>query len=64
MIMRNPEALRTVAQFLNGIAVAVLMAGVIGPLSLAAAQGPTVLISIAVAAALHGAALLALSWRR
>ena len=58
--MRNHEALRTVAQFLNGIAVAVLMAGVIGPLSLAAAQGATVLISISVAAALHGAALLAL----
>ncbi|HEY8577185.1 MAG TPA: hypothetical protein VIL88_12685 [Devosia sp.] len=53
----NRETRRTVAQFLNALAVAVLVAGVIGPLSLGVATAPTAVIAMFVGATLHALAL-------
>jgi hypothetical protein len=59
----NREVRRAVAQFLNGVAVAVLVAGAIGPISAGAASGHSLIIATLVGAAIHGLALLALGWR-
>jgi hypothetical protein len=52
------EVKRTIAQFLNGVALAVLVAGAIGPLAAATAVFPLVAVAVAVSLALHGLALL------
>lgn len=49
---------RTVAQFLNGVALAVLAAGAIGPVAMANAMLPSVVIAVAISLCLHGLALL------
>lgn len=52
------EVKQTVAQFLNGIALAVLAAGVIGPLAMGKVAPPVVAISTAVSLGLHVSAVL------
>ena len=49
---------RTVAQFLNGVALAVLAAGAIGPVAMANAMFPSVAAAIVISLCLHGLALL------
>lgn len=48
------EVKRTAAQFLNGMALAVLVGAAIGPLAAASAVFPTVAAAIAISLGLHG----------
>lgn len=52
------EVKRTIAQFLNGIALAILAAGVIGPLAMGKVALPIVAISLAMSLGLHVSAVL------
>lgn len=62
--MRNDrEGRRTTAQFLNGIAVATLVAGAVGPMMSGSAVATNVAVAILAAAALHGLALVVSSRR-
>ena len=51
------EAKRTMAHFLNGLAIAVLAAGTIGPAAIGSFSWGTAGLSLAVGLALHAAAL-------
>lgn len=53
---------RTIAQFLNGVALAILAAGVIGPVAVANATLPSVIVAIAISVGLHGLALFVSAW--
>lgn len=52
------EVKRTIAQFLNGMALAVLVAGAIGPLATATAVLPLAAVAVVISLGLHGLALL------
>ncbi|UXN67889.1 hypothetical protein N8A98_02185 (plasmid) [Devosia neptuniae] len=52
------EVRRTVAQFLNGVALSILVVGAIGPMAAATAILPSVAVAIAISLSLHGLALL------
>ena len=58
----TPEVRRTVAQFLNGVAVAVLVAGVIAPLATGAIISLSMAIATVGALAFHAIALAILVW--
>ncbi|MFK4810897.1 hypothetical protein ACI3KW_11855 [Devosia sp. ZW T5_3] len=51
------EVKRTAAQFLNGMALAVLAAGAIGPIAMATAMLPSVAVAVSISLGLHGLAL-------
>lgn len=51
------EVKRTAAQFLNGMALAVLAAGAIGPMATATAILPSAAVAVAISLGLHGLAL-------
>lgn len=52
------EGRRTVAHFLNGVAVAILVVGALGPVASGDAAGASVAFTILAVAALHGLALI------
>ena len=52
------ETRRTTAQFLNGLAIAILAAGVIGPTASGGFSLPVVIASVLTGLVLHGLALL------
>ena len=57
-MQNNREGRRTTAQFLNGVAVATLAAGAVGPLMSGSAVSTNVVVAIIAAVALHGLALV------
>lgn len=55
--MNHREVRKTAAQFLNAVAVAVLVTGAISPLALGTARTGLLVLTVVIAALLHGGAL-------